>query len=51
LRCTGVVASAIAFGEVFSPLRYAGMALVLTGLAVVVLRRIPVRSPRSVRGR
>lgn len=49
--CTGVVASAIAFGEVFSPLRYAGMALVLTGLAVVVLRRIPVRSPRSVRGR
>lgn len=49
--CTGVVASAIAFGEVFSPLRYAGMALVLTGLAVVVLRRIPVGSPRSVRGR
>jgi O-acetylserine/cysteine efflux transporter len=35
--CTGVVASALAFGEVFSPMRYAGMALILAGLAVVVL--------------
>jgi O-acetylserine/cysteine efflux transporter len=35
--CTGVVASALAFGEVFGPVRYAGMALILAGLAVVVL--------------
>jgi O-acetylserine/cysteine efflux transporter len=35
--CTGVLASALIFGEVFEPLRYAGMALILAGLAVVVL--------------
>lgn len=34
---TGVVASALAFGERFTPLRCAGMALILAGLAVVVL--------------
>lgn len=34
--CTGVVASAVVFGEGFSPLRVAGMALILAGLAVVV---------------
>lgn len=33
----GVVASAIVFGERFPPLRYAGMALILLGLAVVLL--------------
>jgi O-acetylserine/cysteine efflux transporter len=35
--CTGVVASALIFGEVFSPARLAGMALILIGLAVIVL--------------
>ncbi len=34
---TGVVASAILFGERFPPLRYAGMALILLGLAVVLV--------------
>ena len=35
---TGVVVSALAFGERFTPLRYAGMALIVAGLAVIVLR-------------
>lgn len=35
--CTGVLASALVFGEVFSPVRYAGMALILLGLAIIVL--------------
>lgn len=35
--CTGVLSSALIFREVFSPMRYAGMALILAGLAVVVL--------------
>lgn len=35
--CAGVVASAAVFGEVFSPLRCAGMGLILVGLAVVAL--------------
>ena len=35
--CTGVVSSTVLFGEVFSPLRYSGMALILGGLAVIVL--------------
>jgi O-acetylserine/cysteine efflux transporter len=35
--CTGVLASALIFGEVFGPMRYAGMALILGGLAVIVL--------------
>lgn len=34
---TGVVASAMVFGERFTPLRVAGMALILARLAVVVL--------------
>jgi len=34
--CTGVVASADMLGEVFGPARYAGMALILVGLAVVI---------------
>jgi O-acetylserine/cysteine efflux transporter len=33
--CTGVAASAAFFGETFSPIRFAGMALILSGLAVV----------------
>ncbi len=35
--CAGVVGSAVIFGERFGPLRCAGMALILAGLAVVVL--------------
>jgi O-acetylserine/cysteine efflux transporter len=35
--CTGVVSSALMFGEVFQPVRYAGMALVVAGLAIIVL--------------
>jgi O-acetylserine/cysteine efflux transporter len=35
--CTGVVASKLIFGEIFSPARYTGMALILCGLAVIVL--------------
>jgi O-acetylserine/cysteine efflux transporter len=42
--CTGVLASALVFREVFSPVRLAGMALILGGLAIVVL---PSRSPKS----
>ena len=34
---TGVIASALIFGELFGPLRYLGMALILAGLAIVVL--------------
>jgi O-acetylserine/cysteine efflux transporter len=37
--CTGVLASALVFGEAFAPIRYAGMALVFAGVAVVVLYR------------
>ncbi|MDE2227476.1 MAG: EamA family transporter [Alphaproteobacteria bacterium] len=35
--CTGILASAAMFGEVFPPVRYAGMALILAGLAVILL--------------
>jgi O-acetylserine/cysteine efflux transporter len=35
--CTGILASAWLFGEVFPPVRYAGMALILAGLAVILL--------------
>ena len=35
--CTGNVSSAVLFGEVFHPLRYAGMTLILGGLAVIAL--------------
>ena len=34
--CTGVIASAAIFGEAFPPMRYAGMALILTGLVVTM---------------
>lgn len=37
--CTGVVASAAIFGEVFGPARYIGMALILAGLAVITRSR------------
>jgi O-acetylserine/cysteine efflux transporter len=49
--CTGVLASALVFREVFGPVRYAGMALILAGLAVIVLpgRRTcgPVPGPHA----
>jgi O-acetylserine/cysteine efflux transporter len=35
--CTGVMASALIFGERFGAMRYAGMALILTGLTIIVL--------------
>ena len=35
--CTGVLSSAVIFGEVFPPMRYAGMLLIVVGLAVIVL--------------
>jgi O-acetylserine/cysteine efflux transporter len=37
--CTGIVASRLILGEVFSPARYAGMALILFGLAIIILPR------------
>jgi O-acetylserine/cysteine efflux transporter len=35
--CVGVVASKLIFDEAFSPVRYTGMALILCGLAIIVL--------------
>ena len=35
--CVGVVGSALVFGEAFGAVRYAGMLLILLGLAVIVL--------------
>ncbi len=35
--CAGVLSTALVFDEVFGPMRYAGMALILGGLAVIVL--------------
>jgi O-acetylserine/cysteine efflux transporter len=35
--CTGIVAAWPVFGELFGPARYAGMALILCGLAIIVL--------------
>ena len=35
--CAGVLSSALIFGELPSPIRYAGMALIFAGLVVVVL--------------
>jgi len=35
--CTAILAAAAIFGEAFSPLREAGMALILAGLAIVVM--------------
>jgi O-acetylserine/cysteine efflux transporter len=34
--CAGVVSSAVILGEAFTPARYAGMALILTGFAVIM---------------
>jgi O-acetylserine/cysteine efflux transporter len=49
--CTGVVSSALIFREVFSPVRYAGMALILAGLAVIVVPMDWTRVPNTGRGR
>lgn len=35
--CAGVIASAVVFGEVFSPVRTFGMALIFAGLVVIVM--------------
>jgi len=35
--CTAIIASTVIYGETFSKLRYAGMALILAGLAIVVI--------------
>ena len=42
--CTGILASAMVFGEAFSPIRYSGMALILIGLGVA---NLPIRWTRS----
>jgi O-acetylserine/cysteine efflux transporter len=42
---TGIIASALILGETFSPLRLAGMALILAGLAVIVWPAGRRRSP------
>jgi drug/metabolite transporter (DMT)-like permease len=47
--CAGVVSSAIILREMFSPVRYAGMALILGGLAVIVLPGSRSPGPRPVR--
>jgi O-acetylserine/cysteine efflux transporter len=44
--CTGMLSSAIVFGEVFGVLRYGGMALILLGLAIIVL---PIGWVRALR--
>jgi len=46
--CTGVLASALIFREIFGPLRYVGMLLILGGLAIIVLPRR--RVSRSIIG-
>jgi O-acetylserine/cysteine efflux transporter len=44
--CTGILASAIVFGETYPPLRYSGIALVMLGIAIIVLRgRAPLTPP------
>jgi O-acetylserine/cysteine efflux transporter len=49
--CTGVVASTLVLGEVFSPLRYTGMVLILVGLPVNLTMGGPIRILRSSRAR
>lgn len=46
--CVGILSSAAIFGEVFGATRLAGMALILTGLAVTVL---PVANRAAARSR
>ncbi len=49
--CTGVVSSAILFGERFSALRSLGMGLILIGLAITVVSPAQLASLRAVFGR
>jgi len=49
--CTGVVASTLVLGEVFSPLRYTGKVLILVGLPVNLTMGGPIRILRSSRAR
>jgi O-acetylserine/cysteine efflux transporter len=49
--CTGILSSALIFREVFTPMRYAGMALILGGLAVIVLPAAWAGSSSSGRSR
>jgi len=32
--CVGILSSAVIFGEIFTPIRYAGMALILAGMVI-----------------
>ena len=43
--CTGTIGSWLVFGEVFGPLRYVGIVLILVGVAVTVLRRAGQLAP------
>jgi len=45
--CTGILSSAVIFGEIPSPMRCAGMALILAGLAVIALPAGQWRPPSS----
>lgn len=47
--CTGAVSSAILFGERFGALRFLGMALILTGLAITVVSPKRIGSWRDAR--
>lgn len=49
--CVGVVASALIFDERFGPLRYAGMALIFLGLAIITLPLDRMFLRRASRGR
>lgn len=49
--CTGILASAVLLGEAFSPLREAGMTLILTGLAMVVIPARVLARPQPKFGR
>jgi O-acetylserine/cysteine efflux transporter len=46
---TGILSSALLLGETFGPLRIAGMALTLLGLAVIVMPTAPLLSLRGAR--
>jgi O-acetylserine/cysteine efflux transporter len=49
--CVGTIGSALAFGEAFPPLRYAGMALILAGLAITLIPRTRERPAGDPAGR
>jgi len=47
--CTGILASAVLRGEVFPPLRCAGMALILAGLVAIVPPGAAIGKPSARR--